>query len=57
MRDALRQVLPVDKFHHQRGLTLRSLDAVDVRDVRMIEGREQCGLTLEPRKPLDVAGN
>jgi hypothetical protein len=36
-RNALREVLALDEFHHQRTNTVRFFQAVDVRDVRVVE--------------------
>ena len=36
-RDALRQVVALDQFHHDRTHTAAFFEAVDVRDVRVIE--------------------
>ena len=54
--DALRQILALDQFHHQRADAAGLLEAVDVGDVRMVERRERLGFALEPRQPLGVAG-
>ena len=35
---------------------VRLFNTVDLRDVRVIKGREQLRLTVESRKPLGVAG-
>ena len=55
-RDALRQVLAFDQLHHQARVPLL-LDAVDVRDVRMIERREHFRFALEPRQPIAIVGD
>jgi hypothetical protein len=49
-RDAPGEVLALDQLHDERVL----FDAVNGRDVRMIEGRERGGFALEPRPPLRV---
>ncbi len=36
-RDALRQIVALDQFHHERTHTARLFEAVDVRDVRVIQ--------------------
>ena len=36
-RDPVRQRLALDELHHDRARTVIFLDAVDVRDIRMIE--------------------
>jgi hypothetical protein len=55
--NTLRKILSVDQFHHQRGLTVCSLDAVNLRDVWVVERCEHFGLTLEPREPFSVDRN
>ena len=52
--DARGQVLALDQFHHQRR-KIAGLQAVDLGDVRMVEGREHFGFALESRQPLGVA--
>ncbi len=59
-RDPRRQVFPIDELHHQRPNLFAArarplLDAVDLRDVRVIERRERLCLALEPRQPFRVA--
>jgi hypothetical protein len=51
-RNALRQVVALDEFHHQRGDALARLQAEDLRDVRMIEGGEHFGFALEWTWPI-----
>ena len=48
-RDALRQVVALDQFHHRAGATpLASLfEAVDGRDVRMVQRGEDFRFALE----------
>ena len=55
-RDALRQVLTLDELHHDRTHTATFLEAVDVRDVRVIDGRQCLRFAREPREPIGVAG-
>ena len=55
-RDALRQILALDELHHDRTHTATFLEAVDVRDVRVIDGRKRLGFAREPREPVGVAG-
>ena len=52
--ETLGQVLPFDEFHDNRHLAAGLLDAVDVRDVGVIERGERAGLALEPRPPLGI---
>ena len=35
--DALRQIVALDQFHHERAHTTRFFEAVDVRDVRVVQ--------------------
>ena len=68
-RDPLRQVLAVDQFHDQdggrrfgasrrdRSANRRpALQAIDLRDVRMIERCERLGFAFKPHHPIGVAG-
>src|SRR5215831_12955383 len=48
--------LAVDELHDERGL-LAFLDAVERRDVRMIERREHARLALETREPVGVCSD
>ena len=57
LRDAVGERRTFDQFHHQRGRGARSLQAIDGRDVRMIQRGEDFRLTLKPRQPTDVSGN
>jgi hypothetical protein len=54
-RDALRQVLALDEFHHDRTHTAAFFEAVDVRDVRVIDRRQRLRFAGEPREPVGVA--
>ena len=47
LRDAVSERRPVDQLHHQRTNAARLLEAVDVRDILMIQRRERFGLTLK----------
>ena len=55
-RDALRQVLALDQLHHQRAHATALLEAVNVRDVRMVERGERLRFAREPRQPIRIAG-
>ena len=55
-RNALRQIVALDQFHHQRANTAGFFEAVDVRDIRMVQGRERLRFAGEPRQPVGVAG-
>jgi hypothetical protein len=48
--DALRQVLALDQLHHERVV----FDAVDCRDVRMIERRQHLRFAREAREAIGV---
>jgi hypothetical protein len=52
--DALRQILALDQFHHEGLRAARSFEAVDRRDVRMIERRQRLRLALEAGEPLGI---
>jgi hypothetical protein len=43
-----------DELHDQRADAGRSLDTVDRGDVRVIQGRERLGFTIESSKTIDV---
>jgi hypothetical protein len=55
-RDPLRQVLTLDQFHHERAYAARIFQAVDMRDVRMIEGRERLRFACEAGQAIGIAG-
>jgi hypothetical protein len=48
-RHAPREVLSRDQLHHQQETALELLEAVDVGDVRVIQGGERPGFALEAR--------
>ena len=50
--DPRREVVALDQLQDQRAV----LEAVDVRDVGMIERRQRARLALEPRQPVGVRG-
>ena len=52
--DAVCERRPLDQLHHQRRRASRSLQAIDRRDVGVIERREDFRFTLEPRQPLRI---
>ena len=54
--EALGQRGAFDQLHHDAADVVGVLDAVDVRDVRVIERGEDLRLAREPRQPLAVAG-
>ena len=45
----------VDQLHHQRAYEPGFLQTMDVRDVGVIECREDLGLALEPCEALGIA--
>ena len=53
-RHALRQVLALDEFHHQRVLAGRFIDRVDRGDVGVIERGERFGLALKSGEAFGV---
>ena len=46
----LRQILAFDELHHERADAVGLFEAVDVRDVRMIQRRERLRFAREPRE-------
>src|SRR5258705_5849025 len=55
-RDPLRQVLTLDQFQHEPAYAARIFQAVDMRDVRMIEGRERLRFAREACQAIGIAG-
>ncbi len=53
--DPLRQVLSIDELHRYRVHRSRVLDAVNCRDIRMVERGQRSGFAREPRQPVIVA--
>ena len=53
-RDALRQILAFDEFHHQRDHVARAFNAVDGGDVGMIQRREHFRFALKTREPIGI---
>ena len=51
-----RQIVALDQLHHQRANTARFFEAVNVRDIRMVQGRERLGFAGEPGQSVGVAG-
>ena len=47
----------LDEFHHDRGHARALLQALYLRDVRMVEGREDFGFTLETRESFRIRGH
>ena len=54
LRDAVGKRRPLDQLHHQGSGARRSLQAIDRRDVGMIEGREDFGFALESGQALRI---
>ena len=52
--DSLREVLALDQLHDQRRGVTRLLEAVDLRDVRVVQRGERLRLALEPREALRI---
>ena len=53
----LGQGRPVDQLHHQRTTAVGALlDAVDLRDVRVVQAGEELRLALEAGEPLRIGG-
>src|SRR5262245_55257340 len=52
--DPLRQILAIDQFHDERLDAITLLQAVDVGDVRMIEGREDLRFSPESSKSVGI---
>ena len=56
-RDSLRQILAFDEFEHERLDAIGVFDAVNLRDVRMIERRKQLRLSAEPGETIRIVGD
>ena len=53
-RDSLREILALDQFHDERAHTAGFFEAVDVRDVRMVQRGERLRFACEPREPIGI---
>ncbi len=53
-RDDVREVLTLDQFHGQGAHAVELFEAVDLGDVRVIEGGERLCLTREPRQAIGI---
>ena len=53
-RDECRQILALDQFHHEGLRATRSFEAVDRRDVGMIQRREDLGFALEAGDAIGI---
>src|SRR4029453_12928719 len=54
--DPLRQILALDQFHDERAHASAFFEAVDRRDVRVVQRRESLGFASEPGEPVGVFG-
>ena len=55
-RDTLREIVALDEFHHQRADASAVFQAIDVRDVRMVERGEDLRFALEPGEAIGIVG-
>ena len=55
LRDPIRERGSVHELQHERAYAVRLFEAVNMRDVGMIEGGECFRFALEPREPFGVA--
>ena len=53
-RDALREILALDELHHEGADAGRFFDAVQLRDVRMIERGQRLRFAFEPHETIGV---
>ena len=53
-RDPLRQIVTLDEFHDERTHPAGFFEAVDVRDVRVVQGCEGLGFSREPGQPVRI---
>ena len=51
---SLRQVLALDELHDEGAHAARFLEAVNVRDVRMVQRRERLSFPCEPGEPFGI---
>ena len=49
------EILALDQFHDERAHAAGFFEAVDVRDVRMVQRREGLRFACEPREPIGIA--
>jgi hypothetical protein len=54
LSDAIRERWPLDELHHQRRDVATLFDAVDLRDVRVVQRRQHFGLTLKAREAIGI---
>ena len=50
------EIVALDQFHHERAHAAGFFEAVDVRDVRMVQRRERLRFAREPRQPFGISG-
>ena len=55
--NAVGQRRSLDQFHHERDGARALFEAVNLRDVRMVQGGEDFSLALKPRESVRVAGD
>ena len=55
-RDVRGQILALDELHDECDDSVALLEAVDVRDVRMVQRRQRPGFAVEARAPVGVEG-
>ena len=54
--DALRQIVALDQFHYERRDAAAFFEAVNSRDVGMIQRGEDFRFALETREPIGISG-
>jgi hypothetical protein len=54
--EAFGEICSLHEFHDQRGRGACLFEAVDLRDVRVIQRRQRFRLALEPHQPIGIAG-
>ena len=54
-RDPIRERGPFDELQHERAHAVGRFEAVNLRNVSMIEGGERSRFALEPSEPFGVA--
>src|SRR5262249_47238842 len=56
-RDAVGKRRPLDELHDEKRSVVALLDAVDVRDVGMVQRRQDLRFAAEPRKTIRIVCN
>ena len=56
LRDAVGQRRALDQLHHEGADAVRPFEAIDLRDVGMVQRGERLRLTLESRQPVGLMG-